>query len=248
MFDPIERARETEEIVCKDDLRKYFRFRGARFYGGIATADCVGCNLSCIFCWSWPKVRRPGRYGNFNSPEDVARNLTNIARRKKFRQIRISGNEPTISRKHLIQVLSLVPRNLTFILETNGLLIGYDETFAEELSEFKNIQVRVSLKGTTAQEFAQLTGADKEAFDLQMKALENLYRAGAPAHPAVMASFSPVEHIKQLKKRLKAIALEFEDIEAEELVLYGDVMRRLKLANLSFRSSYDPRNIPPEQI
>jgi uncharacterized Fe-S cluster-containing radical SAM superfamily protein len=23
---------------------------GGRWYGGIATADCVGCNLRCVFC------------------------------------------------------------------------------------------------------------------------------------------------------------------------------------------------------
>jgi len=34
-----------EQGVCNERKRKYYRFRAARFYGGIATADCMGCNL-----------------------------------------------------------------------------------------------------------------------------------------------------------------------------------------------------------
>jgi len=41
MDDPIKRAEELARVVTKGDLRKYYRFRPARFYGGIATADCV---------------------------------------------------------------------------------------------------------------------------------------------------------------------------------------------------------------
>ncbi len=248
MYDPLERAKEVADIVCKDNLRKYYRFRSARFYGGIATADCVGCNLSCIFCWSYPKVKKPGRYGNFHSAEDVARTLTNIARKKRFTQIRISGNEPTISRDHLLYVFDLIPADIMFILETNGILIGHDETFAQELADYKNLHVRVSLKGASADEFHRLTGADRIGFALQLKALEHLRRAGVRAHPAVMVSFSQADSIMKLKKRLKGISPDFEDFEVEELALYGDVQKRLEKAKLFARAAHDPRNIPPEQV
>jgi uncharacterized Fe-S cluster-containing radical SAM superfamily protein len=33
------------EVICKGNKRKYYRFRAGRFYGGIATADCMGCNM-----------------------------------------------------------------------------------------------------------------------------------------------------------------------------------------------------------
>ena len=46
----------------------------------------------------------------------VAGTLTGIARKKGFRQIRISGNEPTLGREHLIKVLELVPKDILFIL------------------------------------------------------------------------------------------------------------------------------------
>jgi uncharacterized Fe-S cluster-containing radical SAM superfamily protein len=70
------------KIICRDDGRKYSRFRPARFYGGVATADCIGCNLRCIYCWSYASVIKPHLFGELHSPEDVARKLVGIARKK----------------------------------------------------------------------------------------------------------------------------------------------------------------------
>ena len=232
VYDPIKRAEETARIVCKGTHRKYYRFRPARFYGGIGTADCLGCCLQCLFCWSWDKVMRPARYGTFCSPQQVADRLTTIAHKKGFRQVRISGNEPTISREHLIQVLDRIPQDLLFILETNGILIGYDPSYARELSKFENLYVRVSLKGADKAEFTRLTGADPAGFELQIQALKNLVRLNVSVHPAVMVSFSSPENIKALRKRLMEIDKDFKDFEAEELALYGRVEERLRRAGL----------------
>ena len=90
-FDPLEEATLAAQVVCRGDRRKYYRFRPAKFYGGIATADCLGCCLRCLFCWSWPKVIAPGQYGKFYSPAQVADKLTDIALEKGFHQLRISG-------------------------------------------------------------------------------------------------------------------------------------------------------------
>jgi uncharacterized Fe-S cluster-containing radical SAM superfamily protein len=46
VIDPVKLSEMTQKQVCKDGLRKYYRFRPAKFYGGISTADCVGCCLS----------------------------------------------------------------------------------------------------------------------------------------------------------------------------------------------------------
>jgi len=231
MYDPIKRSEELARVVSRGDLRKYYRFRPARFYGGIATADCVGCFLRCLFCWSWHEVTRPDACGQFYSPEQAVKNLLSITRKKKYEKIRISGNEPTLARGHLLKVLDLIPSNFLFILETNGILIGHDQSYARELSRFKNLYVRVSLKGTTEEEFSRLTGCIPEGFSLQLKAIENLYRAGVEVRPAVMVSFSPPENIHALRKRLGQIAHKLSDIEVEELVLYGDVEERLKKVN-----------------
>jgi uncharacterized Fe-S cluster-containing radical SAM superfamily protein len=231
-YDPVGRAASIETVVCRGDLRKYYRFRPARFYGGIATADCLGCCLRCLFCWSWDNVIRADQRGEFHSPEQVARKLIAIARKRGFQQVRISGNEPTIGKKHLIGILKALPKDLLFILETNGILIGYDRSYAEELANFENLYVRVGLKGATEQEFMTLTGAKPEGFELQIKALENLRRVGVDTLPAVMVSFSTPENLSGLRKRLGEISTGFELFETEELVLYGDVEERLRKANM----------------
>jgi uncharacterized Fe-S cluster-containing radical SAM superfamily protein len=232
-YDPLKKAKETARIVCRGNRRRYYRFRPAKFYGGIGTADCLGCCLRCLFCWSWDKIVKPGSYGKFYSPQQVAGKLTHIAYKKGFRQVRISGNEPTLAMTHLLDVLDQIPPDILFILETNGILIGHDVNYAQELSRFDNLYVRVSIKGTNGAEFTRLTGAESSGFRLQLGALENLARFNVTTHPAVMVSFSDREGIKDLKKRLKEIREDFQDFEVEDLVLYGSVEERLSKAGLS---------------
>lgn len=167
--------------------------------------------------------RKTEKCGSFYSPEAVARKLIAIAKKKKLRQLRISGNEPTLCRKHLIRVLELIPENYLFILETNGILIGNDITYAQELSKFSNLYVRVSLKGANEEEFSRLTGAIREGFQLQLGALENLTKYKVNVHPACMVSFSTPENITSLRKRLTAINQKFGNFEVEELILYPSV-------------------------
>ena len=248
MFDPIKKAEEVARIVTRGEQRKYYRFRPARFYGGIATGDCVGCCLRCLFCWSWREVAAAEHCGEFMSPGDVARRLTGIARKKGFRQVRISGNEPTLARAHLIKVLELLPSDLQFILETNGILIGHDRTYAEELARFPHLYVRVSLKGTDEKEFATLTGAAPSGFALQLQALEHLATAGVNCHPAVMVSFSAREKVQALREKLEAMSGAFEEVEIEELVLWRDVEGRLRRAGLEYDVAYQPDRMPPEQV
>jgi uncharacterized Fe-S cluster-containing radical SAM superfamily protein len=49
-FDPIQRSKEVESLVIQGDKRCYYRFRFAKFYGGIVTAHATGCNLLCAYC------------------------------------------------------------------------------------------------------------------------------------------------------------------------------------------------------
>jgi uncharacterized Fe-S cluster-containing radical SAM superfamily protein len=178
----------------------------------------------------------------------VARRLASIARRRSFRQVRISGNEPTLARAHLIEVLERLPPHFHFILETNGLLIGHDRTYAVELARFPNLYVRVSLKGTDEQEFSALTGAAPSGFALQLQALHHLAEAGVNCHPAVMVSFSPREKLEALREKLRAMSGAFEDVEIEELVLWRDVEERLRRSGIGYRIAYHPERIPPEQV
>ncbi len=233
MYDPVALAIETERRVSQGDRRRYYRFRGARFYGGIATADCVGCCLRCVFCWGWNRVVNPGGAGKLYSPGRVANRITDIAVRREFHQARLSGAEPTLARAHLLPVLERLPADMTFILETNGIPLGQDRGYAMELAAFPNLHVRVSLKGCTPDEFSRLTGAEEEAYDLPLKALHNLMDAGVDCHPAVVTSFSASRSLDLMTSRLHEIHPQLADFEPEEIFLNPSIAKRLEQHGLT---------------
>ncbi len=224
----LDQAQSIGAIVSQGEKRKYYRFRAAPYYGGIATADCVGCCLKCIFCWSWNIVCRPEAVGKFYTPAEVAHQLIAIARRHGFRRLRISGNEPTLHREHLIAVLKLIPSQFRFILETNGILLGSDPNYCRELAQFPHLHVRVSLKGCNEAEFERFTGMDGDGFTLQLEALRQLMDAGVRCHPAVMHHFSSSTALDQLRQRLKQIHPTLSELETEELILYPPIEQRLR--------------------
>jgi uncharacterized Fe-S cluster-containing radical SAM superfamily protein len=249
MYNPLDLADQIEKIVIKNDMRKYYRFRGGRWYGGIATADCVGCILKCVFCWSRERDK-PSRVGKFYSPHEVFNKLDLIARKKGYRQMRISGNEPTLGRKHLLEVLELVDAaGYIFILETSGVLIGADKSYAQDLSTFKNLRVRVSLKGSNEDDFSRLTGAVPEAFELQLNALKHCLDAGVVVHPAVMRSFSTQSDYDRLLIRLGEINPVLPGmVEDEWVILYPVVKKRLKRAGIRPDISFNPSGVPEELV
>jgi uncharacterized Fe-S cluster-containing radical SAM superfamily protein len=239
MYDPIELAKKTESIVTNGDLKKYYRFRPTGFYGGIATADTVGCNLRCKFCWSGNSVWNSNNTGKFYSSKDVVDELQIIAQKKGYRQLRISGGEPTIGREHLINLLNYIDENYLFILETNGILLGFDETYVDELSTFKNLHFRVCLKGIDLQEFSMLTGAVL-GFDYQMKSLVNLMDKKMNFNIAII---TVKKDKKQFLDKLNDMGLGKILIEDEEITLYPQVKKRLedeKLLHYFDHSSSEP--------
>jgi uncharacterized Fe-S cluster-containing radical SAM superfamily protein len=253
-YDPIARHREIEKRVGQKrvggDLRKYSRFRQDRWYGGILTADCVGCGLICKFCWVRSESILSGETsGEFLSPDQVAEKFLKMAHEKKIRQVRISGGEPTLGREHLIKVLNaLQNKKIHFILETNGILIGENASYAEELALFPFIHVRVSLKGCNEGEFGRLTGADPKGFQLQLAALNNLVKAGVSTHAAVMFSFSGKESTDKLYSLIWKIDPRMHsEIEREEVILYPYVQERLKGAGLRHYSGHTPDRISKDQ-
>ncbi|MBS7650868.1 radical SAM protein [Candidatus Bathyarchaeota archaeon] len=248
-YDPLKLADNIERIVVDGDLRKYYRVaRPGRWYGGIATADCCGCFLRCVFCWSGKPRDNPENIGRFYSPRQIFESLDSCARRFGYRQLRVSGNEPTIGVEHLLKLLELVEESsYRFILESNGILI--DREYARRLSKFKCLHVRISIKGTSREEFTLLTGAEPAGFDLQLDSLRNLLDAGVPCHPAVMLSFSRKEKFEDLKKLLREIDSGLaREVEEEHVFLYPHVVERLNKAGVKPFTSYSPNEIPKELI
>jgi len=254
-YNPVTRHQAVEKLVVhntpRGQERKYWRFRYDRWYGGIVTADAVGCGLLCKYCWVSDAVMfQPATVGKFYEPEAVAKILTRMAKKRNLKQLRVSGGEPTIGKSHLLQLLqSLEGHPHLFILETNGILTGNEPKYAEDLSKYRFLHVRVSLKGCNETEFTTLTGAEPEGFNLQLKALENLVRAGVRCHPAVMTSFSSQQSLLQLTQRLKNISPKLaKELEIEELILYPSVKRKIEKHHLTYYTAYTPEGVPKERI
>ncbi len=229
-FDPIERAKEVEKVVVYGGKRKYYRFRYARYYSGIVTADTVGCDLLCAYCWNYFKNLRPEKYGEFYSPKEVAEKLLKIARAKNCYFFRISGAEPILgemSAKHVAKVISHTGGE--FILETNGLMLGYSPELAE-LFVGLNIVIRVTIKGWDEDSFEKITGSKGEYFHYQLRALETLAEMQIPFWVAVMYDVFREEGVEALRKRLPVpCRIEYEYLEAYPFVLENLRERGIRL-------------------
>ncbi|MFX0002400.1 MAG: radical SAM protein [Candidatus Hodarchaeota archaeon] len=213
MADPFKLSLNVENQVCKGELKKYYRFRKTQFYGGCATADCLGCNLRCAYCWAQKKVWNPQNFGKFYSPQSVSEKLIKMS----LRLVRVSGGEPTIGKDHLLQLLGYIPKDMLFILETNGILLN--EEYIKDLSKFENIYVRLSLKGVDNQSFERNTGMDGNFFQHQLKVLEMLKRYAIHYGVAILYNLYSQEQIKNLG---------IPNLEYESLILYPFVEKSLR--------------------
>lgn len=250
-YNPLELANATEKIVTKEGAegleRKYVNIYSAPVYGGIATGYGVGCCLRCIYCWTNWSRDFPEFYGRFYSPAEIAEALLKSAqaginapgweqyRHLKVKKLRISGCEPTIGRRHLIRLLEyLAPTGYPFYLETNGVLLGAEPDYVEELSKFKKcIYVRVSFKAANPEGFTARTGAIGEFYELPFKALKMLLLKGIFARAAAMTDsrIMPPKEREILIKKLTEIdpgAKYAETLEEENLDPYDTTMKRLK--------------------
>ncbi len=242
-YDPIELSEKIEHRICDNNKRKYYRFRGGRFYGGIATGDVVGCNLRCIFCWTG-RARDDLNIGYYVDPETSFKKLTSIATRNNYKYIRLSGGEPTLCSTHLLELARIINDNTKyiFILETNGILLAKRHAIVKELAKLENIHVRLSIKACNPSYFKALTGAKEEAFYLQLKAAETLFDNGTSFHIAIFASFGEESCWKDLLEELISITDKqvVENIEVEYLIMYKHVAQKLSRLGIKPRISYKP--------
>ena len=217
----------TQQRVCNSPfpnqhLRKYYRFRySSQFYGGIVTGDVVGCNLRCAYCWSQKTAWHP-RKGSWHAADQVIKALLNLARKNQCEKLRLSGGEPTLCQNHLLAVLSQIPDHLTFILETNGILLS-EEGYIQKLEALPNPPyVRVSLKAGESL-FSQVTGASLDAYQSQLQTINLLKHSSLRFNVAIMAEFFTSAEIQRLAK-----AVAPRRLEVEQLMVYPFVAEKLK--------------------
>lgn len=231
-FDPIERSKQFEPLVMLGNKRRYHRFRAAPYYGGIVTADALGCNFLCAYCWNYDRNLHPERHGRFYAPQEVAENLIQIARKKGLHLYRITGSEPILgqaSLDHFIEVERILLKTnpqCRFVLETNGLMLGYHPKFIQRLSP-ENLMVRIAIKGVDEATFEKITGAGKEFFDYPLRAVKLCLNAGIDSWPALMGDLFNSEEINKLKRLLASLGIT-SDLEIEYLERYPFVMKHLR--------------------
>lgn len=251
-FDPLELAKETEEVVTqrgKEGLeRKYVGIYSAPVYGGIATGYAAGCCLRCVYCWANWSRDFPEKFGEFYSPKEVAQRLIDAAekgitspgwerfRHLKVERLRLSGCEPTIGKEHLLSVLKYIKESKypLFILETNGILFGADRNYVRQLKEFKEkLYVRVSFKAANPEDFMQRTGALGQYYEYPFKAMEYLLdegihvRAAAMTDPAVMSRKERDILLNKLSE-IDPRADYFSTLEEENIDNYDTTRQRMK--------------------
>jgi len=236
-FDPVERSKDVEAVVAHEDRRLYYRFRPAPYYGGIATADAVGCPFLCAYCWNYNRNLHPERFNQFYSSQQVASKLLHIAKKRSFRLFRISGAEPVLGERtfrHLSEVLKLISQSTPqsrFILETNGFFLGCKPELIQNFRAYPNLLVRVCLKGTDEESFEQITGAQKKYFRYPITALKEMKKLGIRAWPALMADLFSRDLINRLQVHLRAQGIQ-DKLELEYLEAYPFVKENLKRRNI----------------
>lgn len=254
-FNPVELAKWTERIVCRNDRRKYTNFGVVGVYRGISSAYVVGCSLRCCFCWVSPSRDWPERFGEFYSPQEVFDGLDRGARKHGVKKLRISGGEPTLGKEHLLGVLECVeraPEHYLFILETNGFIFGVDRDYVRRVSKFSKVYVRVSLKAGTPEAFTRKTGANPEAFELPLKAIEHLLDYGVEFHvagmmddPRIVSREERVELVKRLAEIDPRLPVRFE---GEVMDPYETTLVRLKAAGLDLKWPLEDRYEPISKL
>lgn len=194
-FDPIERSKSIESLVMKGDQRRYYRFRWANFYGpnGIITADAIGCNLLCAYCWNYFRNENPLEMKDlgFFKPREVSAKLKGMGKSHSCNKFRVSGSEPFLgeaSTQHLASIIKSMP-SANFIIESNGLILGFDPSLVRHLIGLKNAQIRIAVKADNPETFEKVTGATGSYQHYQLRAIKELRAKGISVSVAYMDQF-----------------------------------------------------------
>jgi len=184
------------------------------------------------------------------SADEAFRMLSETAHRFNVRKLRISGAEPTLGKEHLLNLLERVETSDfdLFILETNGILFGFDRDYAKAVSKFGKTHIRLSLKAGTPEDFTRKTGAIPEAFEIPFKAVRDLLDFGASFHVAAMSADPRImgnEERTALVEKLASISPRLTSTLEEEVIdPYETTLARLKHAGLKLewplRKTYPP--------
>jgi uncharacterized Fe-S cluster-containing radical SAM superfamily protein len=234
-FDPLKRGADMEAAVMRGIKRLYFRMRPGRFYGGVSTAEAVGCSLLCAYCWNYQRNLNPSRYRDFYSPHETASRLLFLAQKNQLGLFRLSGAEPILGHRsfmHLLEILKILSRyrpGSPVIVDTNGIFLGYQPQLLDQFHGL-NVKVRIGLKGIDPESFETISGAGKEFYHYPLKTLRELKRKGIVSWPALIGDFFSPKSLEDFEAYLKAEVnpspLEIETLKQLPMVTKNIARRR----------------------
>lgn len=194
-FNPIERAKEIEPMVMEGLSRRYYRFRWEQKWWAPSVCDSSGCCLNCAYCWN--ATRNLEIPGAFQTPRYVASKLiymSDLNRDKRHPYNMRTGGCDILgkqSMRHLIEIIKEVESKCKgFLVETNGIMLGYYPELLEMLEPFNNIvKVRISAKGHDPDIFEKISGAESSFFRYPKVALKLADKKGFETELAWMPDF-----------------------------------------------------------
>jgi uncharacterized Fe-S cluster-containing radical SAM superfamily protein len=100
----------------------------------------------------------------------------------------LRGSEPTLEMSHLLGLLSEIKKNHSnFILETNGIFLGKNVHYIEDLAEYKeNVMVYLTIKAGNPKSFEKNTNRSGDLLRFQFICLKKLVEYQIPTTIAYM--------------------------------------------------------------
>ncbi len=139
------------------------------------------CNLLCKHCWlSPPFVQDKNAYEDKVKNELSLEEMTpaiNEALALGLTGIKLTGGEPFLRGDLIDFIKHFYEKGLEIQIETNGTLI--DKDMARTLKRFKEVQISVSLDGSSAEAHDVFRGV-KGAFDQTLRGLDSLAQEDIP--------------------------------------------------------------------
>jgi uncharacterized Fe-S cluster-containing radical SAM superfamily protein len=250
MIDPIQRAQEVERIVIRDNRRRYYKITHNFFYGSIVSAYTVGCILRCIYCWNYRKNQNPHKFGRFLLPDQVAKKINELSKKHRTVQARITGGEPILgeaSTIHLVKIIEKV-RVHKFLVETNGVILGYNPDLLEYFEHLKDVVVfRVAVKGYDYSNFQLITDAVGTALDYTFNCIKELSKRKFQFWVCAMPEVMGTRGVAILRRKLQELGyrghLELETLNTR----YPGVMDRIRERGIKLEFGFRDEYVPCKQ-
>ncbi|MCJ7445848.1 MAG: radical SAM protein [Methanotrichaceae archaeon] len=226
-FDPLKRAAIVENLVMKGDARQYYRFRWTEFYNGIVTADQLGCNLLCAYCWNYTRnlnFDKMNKY-KFLNPSEVVQRIKRISEKDNYR---CSGAEPMLGEKsvaHLVDIIHKMNNDNFCVIETNGFMLGYNPDLIKMFKDLRRkIFFRITIKASDPKMFQKVTGAKGDFYKYPIKAIKVLEKVNYGFQVAYNPRFVQPEKLK---------LSENQDTEIEYMRMYPGIRKNLEERGLN---------------